>query len=85
MRLFLGALAWVLWSATAWADVVLVAGASGGTGRYLIEQLLAQGYEVRGLTRNPADAKLRTGLDIEWVAGDVRNPDSLSGIMGGVD
>ncbi len=85
MRGFALTFIFALLSATAWADVVLVAGASGGTGRHLVEQLTADGHEVKGLTRDPDSAQARTGFDILWVAGDVRDPESLSGIMAGVD
>jgi uncharacterized protein YbjT (DUF2867 family) len=81
------ALAVVLFAgqAIAMAETVLVAGASGGTGRLLVERLLADGLTVRGLTRDPDEARERTGLDIEWVAGDVRDPVSLARVFAGVE
>ena len=74
MRTLVAAVFAALLSFSAEADVVFVAGASGGTGQHLIRQLLDAGHEVRGLTRDPNAARQRTGIDIEWVKGDVRDP-----------
>ena len=35
---------------------ILIAGATGRVGQYLVEQLVQAGHEVRALTRNPAKA-----------------------------
>ena len=85
MRALFITIAAALLSFSAIADTVLVAGASGGTGQHLIRQLLDAGHVVRGLSRNPDAARERTGLDIEWVQGDVRDPATLSAVMAGVD
>lgn len=52
---------------------VLVTGAGGFLGLYLIEQLLARGDRVRAAARRPHD--LLTQLGVETVLGDLRNPE----------
>ena len=64
---------------------VLVAGASGKTGRFVMEQLKAQGYSPRGMTRNIERAKENVPGDYEWVEGDVTDPATLSAAMDGAD
>lgn len=49
----------------------LVLGATGSIGGELTEALLARGWRVRALTRDPAKAAARTpDLRIDWIAGD---------------
>jgi len=64
---------------------ILVAGATGRTGRFVVTDLLKSGHIVRGLTRNPDGARERFGNDVEWVAGDVRDTSSISPLFAGVD
>ena len=42
---------------TASAETVLVGGATGRQGNAVVDELLARGYEVRGLTRKPDGKK----------------------------
>lgn len=56
---------------------VLVTGATGRMGRHLIDALDAQGFEVRGLTRD-ADRARQKFPRFEWVQGDIRDPDTLA-------
>lgn len=65
--------------------LVLYAGATGSIGRIAVGLLIAEGFRVRGLTRDPADAARRTRTDVQWVAGDVRDPDTLGPAMTGVE
>jgi len=66
-------------------DVVLVAGATGGTGREVVKQLVADGkYSVRAMTRDPAKAKDALPAGVEIVAGDLRDPASLDAPLKGV-
>ncbi len=63
---------------------VLVAGGTGRTGRFVVEDLIRSGVQVRGLTRSPDRAKERAP-DAEWVEGDVRDPSSLVAAFQDVD
>ncbi len=64
--------------------LVLVAGATGGTGRALVTNLRAQGYSVRALVRDEAKARVVLGDDLSYVGGDVRDIESLKPAMKGV-
>lgn len=64
---------------------VVVAGATGRTGRQIVTKAAAAGYKVRGLTRDPARARDRYGDVAEWVACDVRNPYLVSRALDGMD
>ncbi len=65
-------------------DIFLVAGASGRTGRFIVQELAAKGHRVRGLTRDVERAKANVSGDIEWVAGDVRDIESMRAAFEGV-
>ena len=67
------------------AAVTLVAGATGGTGRALVQNLLAQGYQVRALVRDAAQAQQVLGDDVDYHVGDVREIETLRAAMAGVD
>jgi uncharacterized protein YbjT (DUF2867 family) len=58
-------------------QIILVAGASGATGRLICDELLAQGYRVRGLTRDTSRAA-KANPRVTWVRGDVRDAATLS-------
>lgn len=64
---------------------ILVAGATGRTGRFVVSNLLESNHVVRGLTRNPTKAREQYGDAVEWVGGDVRDVSSLSALYQGVD
>jgi uncharacterized protein YbjT (DUF2867 family) len=61
---------------------ILVAGATGTVGHYLVEQLFQMGYQVRALTRNPAKANFSQGIEV--VAGDLTIPSTLTSALDGV-
>jgi putative NADH-flavin reductase len=63
---------------------ILVIGATGGTGRRLVELALARGHDVTALVRNPA----ATGIghpNLRLVRGDVMDPAAVARIMPGHD
>jgi uncharacterized protein YbjT (DUF2867 family) len=64
---------------------VVVAGATGRTGRRIVTALRAEGYQVRGLTRNAARAESRYGDIAEWMSCDVRNPYAVAEALKGMD
>ncbi|HSN70651.1 MAG TPA: NAD(P)H-binding protein, partial [Steroidobacteraceae bacterium] len=53
------------------ATTLVVAGASGRTGRLVVEQAMQQGFVVRALTRDPERAA-RIAPDYHWSRADVR-------------
>jgi uncharacterized protein YbjT (DUF2867 family) len=61
---------------------VLVTGATGFVGKRLVPHLLAAGFAVRAMTRNPDRYE---GGDEEVVGGDVDDPTTLSGALEGID
>ena len=73
----------ITWAAE--KPVVLVAGATGETGIYVVRALSQKGFAVRGLVRDTQKAKSQNGELAEWIAGDVRNPAQLLEAFKGVD
>lgn len=62
---------------------LLVLGATGGTGRLIVREAVARGYEVRAMVRSPEKAKGLEGADI--LIGDARNEASLREALKGMD
>jgi uncharacterized protein YbjT (DUF2867 family) len=62
-------------------QLVLVAGATGGTGRVLVRNLQAQGYTVRAFVRDEGKARPVLGDDVDYVTGDVREIDTIHSAM----
>jgi uncharacterized protein YbjT (DUF2867 family) len=58
--------------------VVLVAGATGGVGKRVVRRLLAKGYRVRAIARDPGRAKALLGDKVEIVFGDITIPETLT-------
>jgi uncharacterized protein YbjT (DUF2867 family) len=65
--------------------IVLVAGATGGTGQEVVDQALARGLHVRALVRDDAKARMLFGDRVQYTTGDVREPRSLRKAVKGVD
>lgn len=65
--------------------MVLVAGATGGTGQAVVDRALASGYRVRALVRDEAKARALFGDRVQYAVGDVRDPRSLRRAVKGVD
>ena len=55
---------------------ILITGATGFLGRYLIEHFQAAGYRIRLLVRNPARLNFRRG-SLEVITGDLADPGTL--------
>ena len=72
-------------SKTASADeLILVVGASGRTGRYVIKYLKEDGRNFIAMTSNKARAMEKVEGDYNWVEADVKDPETLEPIMVGV-
>ncbi|WP_432562647.1 NAD(P)H-binding protein [Kineococcus sp. SYSU DK003] len=64
---------------------VVALGASGGTGRHVVEFALARGVPVRALVRDPARAGFAPRHDLEVVPVDVHDPATVAGALGPED
>jgi len=64
--------------------LVLVAGATGGTGRLIVGQLLAEGFRVRAFVRDIESARETLGGSIEYAEGDVRDRATIDAALDGV-
>ncbi|GJD64715.1 NAD(P)-dependent oxidoreductase [Methylobacterium frigidaeris] len=62
---------------------ILVLGTTGGTGRLIVAQSLARGYDVTALVRSPGKAKSLPGAKL--VVGDARDPKVLREALRGRD
>ncbi len=65
--------------------VVLVAGATGRTGRLILEQLRKDPrFAIRPMARDVASARRNVSADYLWVEGDVTRPETLGRALAGV-
>src|SRR5690349_23950097 len=62
---------------------ILVVGATGGTGRLIVGEALARGYDVSALVRSPDKAKSLKGAKL--IIGDVRDEKALRQALKGQD
>ena len=76
------------------AKKVLIAGATGYLGKYAVKAFKQRGYWVRVLTRSkerlfepgPFTAPALTAEDMDDIfVGEISKPDTLSGVMDGID
>jgi uncharacterized protein YbjT (DUF2867 family) len=67
------------------APLVFVAGATGGTGRAVVEQAIEKGFRVRVFVRDEAKARAIFGERVAYVVGDVRNAAVLPAAVDGAD
>jgi uncharacterized protein YbjT (DUF2867 family) len=58
-----------------------VAGATGQTGRRIVQELVGKNIPVRALVRNLESAQAILPPQIEFVVGDVRQPETLAGAI----
>lgn len=56
---------------------VFVTGATGFTGSHTVPQLIDSGYDVRCLVREDSNRSSLSHLPIDWVGGDLNDPNSL--------
>ncbi|XP_027347820.1 uncharacterized protein LOC113859205 isoform X2 [Abrus precatorius] len=59
------------------SDIVLVAGATGGVGRRVVDILRKKGIPVRVLVRNEEKARRMLGSDVDLVTGDITKDSTL--------
>jgi uncharacterized protein YbjT (DUF2867 family) len=64
---------------------VLVAGATGYLGRFVIQELKARGCFVRALARAPEKLDRLQGLPDEIVKAEVTRPETLEHVVDGID
>jgi dihydroflavonol-4-reductase len=64
---------------------VLVVGATGFIGGHIAKAALDIGWIVRALRRNPASIGHLADAPVEWITGDLNDPDSLLKAMQGTD
>jgi uncharacterized protein YbjT (DUF2867 family) len=64
---------------------VLVAGATGILGREVARALHEKGHRVKTFSRNPARARALGTVAHEIATGDATNPESLKGVLDGVE
>jgi uncharacterized protein YbjT (DUF2867 family) len=67
------------------AKVVLVVGATGGTGQEVVKKALAAGYAVRALVRDEPKARDALGPQVQYFVGNVRQPETLGAAFQGAD
>lgn len=64
---------------------ILVIGSSGFIGRYLTKQLLAEGYSVRCMVRNPGKVVDLADMGCEIVKGDFSEPSTVQAALESMD
>lgn len=65
--------------------MILVTGATGYTGRFLVARLLAAGEQVRCLVRSTSDRAFLDSLGVEVCLGDLEQPGTLVSAFAGVE
>jgi putative NADH-flavin reductase len=63
---------------------IFLLGATGGTGRAVLEQALARGHEVTALVRSPEKITIRNG-NLSVHAGDPTNADQIAPLLAPLD
>jgi uncharacterized protein YbjT (DUF2867 family) len=64
-------------------QIVAVAGATGRTGRLIVQELAARGYNVRALVRSAAAVSIQQQQGIELAEADLSSPESLERALEG--
>ncbi len=61
--------------------VILVAGATGGVGKRVVQRSLKYGYKVRALVRDIDKARSILGNDVDLVVADITQPETLTPLV----
>jgi nucleoside-diphosphate-sugar epimerase len=64
--------------------IAAVTGATGYVGQFVVRRLLAEGARVRAWRRAGSTGP-RLSADVEWIAGDLRDPPSMAALAEGAD
>jgi uncharacterized protein YbjT (DUF2867 family) len=64
---------------------IFITGATGFTGSRVVPLLLKNGYDIRCLYRASSDRSPLASMNVEWVLGDVSDPESLTVAMQGTN
>ncbi|MEJ2364423.1 MAG: NAD-dependent epimerase/dehydratase family protein [Deltaproteobacteria bacterium] len=64
---------------------IALTGATGFIGRNLALRLLPSGWHIRGLLRPSSQGSSQAEIAIQWIEGDLGDPDSLRRLVSGVD
>ena len=64
--------------------MILLTGATGTTGQETVRQLLEKNVPFRVMTRDIARAKTVLGPDLDYVAGDFAQPETLAAAFDGI-
>ena len=67
------------------SGTVLVVGATGQTGRLVVADLRAAGFEARAFARDADKARTILGNEVPVFIGDVKNPATIAPAMAGAD
>lgn len=62
--------------------VVAITGVTGFIGRHIADNLLSRGFTLRALTRQPSRRSVK---NLQWVQGDLQQPESLAQLVSGAD
>jgi uncharacterized protein YbjT (DUF2867 family) len=61
--------------------IILVAGATGGVGKRVVQRLLEKGYSVRCLVRDIEKARAILGNAVDLVVADITKPETLNSVV----
>ena len=64
---------------------VLITGATGFLGSHTADKLLQEGHNVRAIVRPSSNLKWLKGKDIETLAADLEDPESLKEALKGIE